>query len=211
MQPRSSRRATIEEWLAIPEERRAELIDGRIVYQGMPGPMHGRTQLGLGSLLRGPYDRRPGGGDRPGGWWLSQEVDMSIAGLGCRPDVLGWRRDKHPAMPEPDERGVVTAVPDWICEVISRTTAHVDLGDKRVGYHRAGVSHYWIVDPLHETLTVLRWTLEGYLVELAAGRGDKIRAAPFEAVEIDIAELFGDDEAEGPPAEPSAGAAEEPR
>ena len=38
------RRATLAQWLAIPEERRAELINGRIVYQGMPGPVHGRSQ-----------------------------------------------------------------------------------------------------------------------------------------------------------------------
>ena len=44
-----------------------ELINGRIVYQGMPGPVHGRAQLAVGGLVRGPYDRRPGGADRPGG------------------------------------------------------------------------------------------------------------------------------------------------
>jgi Uma2 family endonuclease len=188
--PGSSRRATIAEWLAIPEERRAELIGGRIVYQGMPGPVHGRSQLAMGSFVRGPYDRRPGGGDRPGGWWISMEVDLEIAGMGCRPDVLGWRRDKHEALPRPDDRGLVTAVPDWICEVLSRSTAHVDLGEKRLGYHRAGVAYYWLVDPQNETLTVLQWTEPGYLVELVAGRGDTLRAPPFEAVEVEVSELF---------------------
>lgn len=203
---RSAGRATIQDWLAIPEERRAELINGRIVYQGMPGPVHGRAQGGVTALLRGPYDRRPGSGERPGGWWLSQEVDMDLAGMGCRPDVLGWRRDKHAAMPVPDERGVVTAVPDWICEVLSKSTAHVDLGDKRVGYHHAGVTHYWLVDPHNETLTVLSWTAQGYLVETVAGRGDKLRAPPFDAVEIDVSELFGDAEAEPAEAATTEGA-----
>src|SRR5262249_365220 len=74
--PRPIRRAPIEEWLAIPEERRAELIEGRIVYQAMPGPVHGRTQGRIVGLVSGPYDRRAGGGDAPGGWWISMEVDM---------------------------------------------------------------------------------------------------------------------------------------
>jgi Uma2 family endonuclease len=193
---RSPRPATLEEWLAIPEELRAELINGRIVYQGMPGPVHGRAQLALGALVRAPYDRRPGGADRPGGWWISMEVDLEIAGLGCRPDVLGWRRDKHTAMPTPSARGVVTVAPDWICEVLSRTTAHLDLGEKRVGYHRAEVAHYWLLDPHNETLTVLVWTPQGYLVDLVAGRGDKVRAPPFEAIEIDVSELLEDIEPE---------------
>ena len=101
---RAPHRATLEEWLAIPEERRAELIDGRLIYQGMPGPVHGRSQGGIIALVRGPYDRRPGGADRPGGWWISMEVDMELAGMGCRPDVLGWRRDKHRTLPVPDEQ-----------------------------------------------------------------------------------------------------------
>jgi Uma2 family endonuclease len=195
--PRSPRPATLEEWLAIPEELRAELINGRIVYQGMPGPVHGRAQLAIGALVRAPYDRRPGGADRPGGWWISMEVDLEIAGMGCRPDVLGWRRDKHPAMPSPSARGVVTATPDWICEVLSRTTAHVDLGEKRVGYHRAEVAHYWLLDAHNETLTVLVWTPQGYLVDLVAGRGDRVRAPPFEAAEIEVTELLEDVATEG--------------
>ena len=65
---RPSQRATIEEWLAIPEEKRAELIDGVIVYQGMPGPLHGEVQGKTFSLADGPFGRRIGGGDRPGGF-----------------------------------------------------------------------------------------------------------------------------------------------
>lgn len=188
------RQATIDSWLAIPEERRAELIDGRIVYQAMPGLVHGRTQGRTISRLSGPYDRHPGGSAGPGGWWISMEVDMEIGGLGCRPDVLGWRRDKHATMPKPDARGVVIAVPDWICEVLSPSTAYIDMGDKRLGYHRAGVTHYWLADPHNGTLTVLQWTAAGYLVALVAGRGETVRVAPFEEIELDIGGLFGDDE-----------------
>lgn len=204
--PRPPRRATLQDWLAIPEERRAELIDGRIVYQGMPGPVHGRAQGGVIALLRGPYDRRRGSADRPGGWWISMEVDMELAGMGCRPDVLGWRRDKHAALPEPDDRGVVTAVPDWICEVLSRSTAHVNLGDKRLGYHRAGVTHYWLLNPHNEILTVLEWTAQGYLVALVAGRGDTVHAPPFDAITLDVSELLDEAEPEADePAESAAG------
>ena len=60
---------------------------------------------------------------------------------------------------------------------------------KRLGYHRAGVAHYWILDPINETLTVLQWTPKGYLVATVAERGDKLRAPPFEAVEVDVSEM----------------------
>ncbi len=194
---RPSQRTTIKDWLAIPEEKRAELIDGVIVYQGMPGPLHGEVQGRTFSLAIGPFGRRIGGGDRPGGWWISLEVDMELAGMGCRPDVLGWLRSKHPRRPEPDERGVVTAVPDWVCEVLSPSTAYIDQGKKRRGYHRAGVQHYWLVDPTNRTLTVLERTERDYLIVLVAGEDDVVRAAPFDAVEIPITEMFGDNEEPG--------------
>ncbi len=32
-------------------------------------------------------------------WWLTQEVDLYLAIEGLRPDVAGWRIDRHPAPP----------------------------------------------------------------------------------------------------------------
>ncbi len=51
--------------------------------------------------------------------------------------------------------------------------------------------HYWIVDPEHRTLTVLRWTVDGYFYALSAGEEDVVRAEPFDAIELQIAMLFG--------------------
>lgn len=199
------RRATIEEWLAIPEERRAALIDGRIIYDAFPGPKHGFTQGGVFTHLW-PYNRRAGGhggggSAAPGGWWISQEVDMVIGGIGCRPDVVGWRRDKHARAPEPDERGVVTRVPDFVCEVLSSSTARYDQGSKRDAYFQAGVPYYWLVDPAYKTLTVLERGDRGYVIVLVAAPGDVVRALPFDLVEIPVAELFLDEQ-DSPTGEP---------
>ncbi len=57
------------------------------------------------------------------------------------------------------------------------------------------MTHYWLLDPHNEILTVLQWTSQGYLVALVAGRGDKVRAPPFDAVALDVSELL--DEARG--------------
>lgn len=206
---KAQRPATIEDWLAIPEEKRAELINGRIVYHAFPGPKHGFSQGDLFAQLR-PYSRRgggsgggSGGGGRAalGGWWLSLEVDMKIGPLGCRPDVVGWRRDKHPRAPELDARGVVTEIPDFICEVLSNSTARYDQGEKRAAYFDAGVAHYWLIDPTHQTLTVLDRTDLGYVVVRVAGPGEAVHAAPFEKVDVVVADLFMDDEEPSPAAE----------
>lgn len=199
--PTARRRVTIEEWLAIPDERRAELIDGKIVYQGMPGPLHGKAQGKTFAQVDGPFGRTPGDRGRPGGWWISLEVDLEIAGFGCRPDILGWRRDKHPRLPEPDPRGVVVAVPEWICEVLSPRTASMDLGKKRRAYHSAGVAHYWILDPTNATLTVLEHAERDYLIVLGAGRGEVVNAPPFEGASLDLDEIFEPEAAAETPGE----------
>lgn len=203
--PVSEQPATIEDWLRIPEEKRAELIHGRIVLHAFPNLRHGHAQAQLGRLLW-PYNRRRkgGGGGGPsanpelGGWWLSQEVDIEIADVGCRPDVVGWRRDKHARAPQPDARGVVTETPDFLCEVLSASTARYDQGEKRDAYFRGGVPHYWLLDPDLRTLTVLERVDRGYLIVRVAGPGETVRAAPFEGVEIPLDELFLDEEGELP-------------
>jgi Uma2 family endonuclease len=83
--------------------------------------------------------------------------------------------------------------PDWVCEILSPSNARDDQVTKFDTYQRCGIGHYWIVDPLLETLRVHRWTQEGYLVVLNAQRGQRVRAEPFEAIELQLGVLFGDD------------------
>jgi Uma2 family endonuclease len=78
-----------------------------------------------------------------------------------------------------------------VCEVLSTSTARYDVVDKLRTLHADAVPHYWLVDPERETLTVLRHAPDAYLALLTAGRGDIVRAEPFEAVEIAVARLLG--------------------
>lgn len=152
-------------WLSLPPEDRAELLAGRIVYKTMAGIEHGDAVIGISEQLgrvRGPP---PDGG----GWWLSQDVDMYLGGQGLRPDVVGWRIDKHPMPPEKENVGdthfgVYTQAPDWVCEILSDSTRHRDTeeGAKWRAYHEAGVSHYWIVDLVREQIIVYRREEGGY-------------------------------------------------
>jgi len=60
-------------------------------------------------------------------------------------------------------------------------------------YHRAGVPHCWIVDQVDRTFTVHRHLPEGDLVALRASSAERVRAEPFDAVEIEVAVLLGED------------------
>lgn len=63
-------------------------------------------------------------------------------------------------------------------------------------YHRHEVGHYWIVDPIEETLAVHRWHPDGYVEILVADRDERIRAEPFETIDLRVGVLFGEDDEE---------------
>ena len=199
VQSNAQRVATVAEWLSQPEEKGAELLGGRIEYKALPSFEHGQVQGKLTELL-GPFNCRPRDADRPGGWWIAPEVDLLLGTEGVRPDVAGWRRDRLPSRPEPGPKGVITDRPDWIAEVLSSSNPTRDLIEKMAIYHAAGVHHYWILDPTLRFLLVYRHSPDGYIAVLSARAGMVVRAEPFEALELRVGLLFGDEEEEEPPA-----------
>jgi Uma2 family endonuclease len=184
-------RATLDEFWAIPESLRFhEFVGGELIEKAAPSGEHGDAQAGIVGAVRPPFQRRPGGGG-PGGWWIATEVEVLLETSDVvRPDVVGWRRQSCPERP----MGVpVKQRPDWICEIVSPANAKDDTVKKLRLYHRAAIAHYWIVDPRDATVTVMRWSADGYVTLLRAERGEIIRAEPFEAIEIAVGTLFGDD------------------
>jgi len=104
------------------------------------------------------------------------------------PDIAAWRRERLPRIP--DE--AFSMRPDWLCEVLSPSTAALDRVKKLAIYGREGVSYEWLVDPIARTLEVLkldapRWTILG-----TYEGGAVVRAEPFDAFELDLALLWTD-------------------
>jgi Uma2 family endonuclease len=88
--------------------------------------------------------------------------------------------------------------PDWVCEILSPSTSSFDRAKKLALYAREGVPWAWLIDPLARTLEMLkleggRWTI------LATHAGSEVvRAEPFEAIELELASLWGDVSASPP-------------
>jgi len=109
------------------------------------------------------------------------------------PDLAGWRRERMPALPE---TAYFTLPPDWICEVLSSSTARVDRAVKMPIYAAQGIPFLWLIDPDLHTLEVFvlsegRWSLERVCQESGASlsgersgqrpavRGGDVRAERF--------------------------------
>jgi len=185
------RQATADDFWAIPDAVRFhEFIGGEVIEKAAPSGEHGDAQAGVVGAVRSPFQRARGRGG-PGGWWIATEVEVRFAaGEVVRPDVAGWRRDRCPERPT----GMpIEVAPDWICEVVSPSNATDDTVRKLRLYQRVAIPHYWLVDPRDATLTVMRWSPDGYVTVMRAERGEVVRPEPFEAIELAIGTLFGDD------------------
>lgn len=166
---------------ALPEGVVGEVVDGQLYVHPRPSARHGVAATRVGADLSGPFDRGRGG---PGGWWIVVEPEVHFVRDVelCVPDVAGWRRRRLPELPDGHR---FEAVPDWLLEVSSPSTASYDRETKMPCYAAFGVPHVWIADPGSRVLEVHELA-DGRYREIGRFEGDSpIRAVPFEAIEIE--------------------------
>ena len=169
-----------------PDNVVAEILDGALSLMPRPRPRHAKAATRLAAALRGFHDPDDG---EPGGWVVLVEPELH---LGPRPDVIdpdlaGWHRARLPTEPE---EAAIRVAPNWVCEILSESTEVMDRGAKRRIYRREGIDHLWLCDPRLNTLEVYRFD-RGLWTELDTYAGNvKVRAEPFEAIELDLARLW---------------------
>lgn len=178
------KRATYDDLLAVPSHLVAELIHGVLHTHPRPRAVHSRASSRLGGILFDPFDRGRGG---PGGWIILDEPEFHLGEEILVPDLAGWRRERMPQLPDV---AFFDSAPDWVCEVLSPSTEAVDRTQKLPIYAQHGVRHTWLINPVLQTLEVLR--LEGgswRLLSTVQGHATA-HAEPFESLELSLAELW---------------------
>jgi Uma2 family endonuclease len=182
--------ATYDDLLALPEHVVGEIVDGELYVSPRPAPRHAVASSALGGELGPPFQRGRGG---PGGWWILDEPELHLGTDVLVPDLAGWRRVRMPVIPD---TAFFTLAPDWVCEVVSPKTGRLDRLKKLPVYAREGIGHLWLVDPLQRTLEVLRLDDGRWTIVATHGDDDRVRAEPFEAVELELSALWTDGAAE---------------
>lgn len=180
------RRALYEAYQRVPAHQHAEIVRGTLYVVPRPSPRHANASSVLGVELGGAFQRGRGG---PGGWWILDEPELHLEELEpVVPDLAGWRVERMPDLPE---AAYFSVVPDWICEVLSKSTEAFDRGEKLPLYAEHRVEHVWLVDPIAKTLETHSGPHEGRWREVRVYQGDaKVRAAPFEAIELELSALW---------------------
>jgi Uma2 family endonuclease len=178
------REATYQDLLALPSNLVGELVAGELVASPRPRSRHARTASHLTGQIMGPFDAGRGG---PGGWWILLEPELHLRRDVLVPDLAGWRRERLPDFPDTP---AFTLAPDWVCEVLSPSSARLDRVQKVALYARERVSHYWLLHPVERTLQVLRLDGDSYRIAASFDGDQKVRAEPFEAIELDLSLLW---------------------
>lgn len=187
------RPATYDDLVALPENMVGELIDGELYASPRPAFRHAKVSSVLGMDLGGPFQRGRGG---PGGWWILHEPELHFGKDVLVPDCAGWKVERMPRLPDVP---YAELAPNWICEVLSPSTAKLDLVRKLPRYARASVEHAWVIDPIHRTLEVFRQEHERWVLVAAFVGDDKVLAEPFDAIELELGALWLE---EPPPSAP---------
>lgn len=176
--------ASFAEFMALPEGTPAQYLDGTVYMSPAPRPLHQSIVLRLGAALLDHASKHGGhAGVAPYDVFLAPEARA------VQPDVFyleAGRRDRI------SERGVEGA-PTLVAEVLSPSTAYLDVSVKRRAYEESDLEELWTIDPGERSVMVLTRARPGlagldrtaYVYESGA-----VASSVLEGFEVEAAALF---------------------
>lgn len=172
---------TEDDYYNLPENVRAELIEGNLIYnQAAPSRIHQTILSELHTVINN-YIKAKQGACRiyPAPFAVKLREDTKTI---VEPD-LSIICDKNKLT----DRGC-TGAPDWIIEIVSPSTSSHDYVRKLNLYANANVREYWIVDPQRERIFVYHLEQENFEVETYTFK-DCIPVGIYPDLQIDFASL----------------------
>lgn len=141
---------TLEDYLALPEDQRVELIDGVFYDMSSPYTLHQTINHFLGHIFEN-YIEENGGDCQVFEAPTDVQLDMDNRTI-VEPDVMVV------CHPERVHLERIYGAPDLVVEILSESRRKKDMTLKLWKYSNAGVREYWIVDP--DRLKVTVWNFE---------------------------------------------------
>lgn len=137
---------TLEQYEALPENRRAEVFDGIVYDMASPSQIHQTLSMELSNTLYNYLKNKKGSCQV-----FSAPFDVKLSDRPLtivQPDIMVIR-DKNKL-----DGKRCNGAPDFIIEIVSPGNPADDYVRKSYYYKNAGVREYWIVDPRRRIVTV---------------------------------------------------------
>jgi Putative restriction endonuclease len=176
--------ATYADIEALPPHVTGEILFGVLHSQPRPAAPHIGAASGLGMMLGSPYQMGRGG---PGGSIILDGPELHLGPHVIVPDLAGWKAEQ---LAGKGENAFFEDAPDWICEIQSPSTRHIDIGAKRRIYATYKVLYLWYIDPVEQTLEVFKLQESGWLLTHTFVGGQAVTAPPFDAITFDLKLLW---------------------
>ena len=170
---------TLEQYEALPENRRAEVFDDVICDMASPSQIHQMLSMELSNILYNYIKRKNGGcqvfsapfdvklSDKP---LTIVQPDIMVI---CDKDKLDGKR--------------CNGAPDFIIEIVSPGNPSDDYIRKLYYYKNAGVREYWIVDSRRKIVTVNDF--EGDIVSVQYSFDSIIKVNIFDDLYISFSDI----------------------
>ncbi|MCI8378384.1 MAG: Uma2 family endonuclease [Lachnospiraceae bacterium] len=175
---------TLEQYEALPEEKRVEVFEGIAYDMASPSQTHQSISMQLSTVINNYLLRKKGSCSI-----FSAPFDVKLSDnplIIVQPDIMVvCDKDKL------DERRC-NGAPDFIIEIVSPGNPSDDYIRKLYYYKNYGVREYWIVDPRRKTVTVNYF--EGNIVSVQYPFDSIIKVNIYDDLYInfpDITELLG--------------------
>ena len=173
---------TYEDYLTTPADTRYELLDGDLIMVPAPNLKHQEVQFRLGQELgRFILDHELGKL-----FYAPCDVFLSDTDV-VQPDLLFVSRGREHLLSDGEK---VRGAPDLAVEILSPSSAAKDRGVKRDLYGRYGVTEYWLVDPIAETVSIHRQRGGVLAATDTFGRGQTLRSTLLAGLELRLDDVF---------------------
>ncbi len=175
---------TCEDYRAAPADERYELLDGDLVMVAAPNLRHQELQFRIGREL-GNFIVEHSLGKL---FFAPCDVILSDTDV-VQPDLLFVSREREHLLSSGEN---VQGAPDLVVEILSPATADRDQGYKRELYGRHGVTEYWLVDPVAETVSIHRQRQREGVLALSRtfSRKQTLRSPLLTGLELDLKDIF---------------------
>ncbi|GIX42101.1 MAG: hypothetical protein KatS3mg129_1834 [Leptospiraceae bacterium] len=181
---KENKKLTYKQYFTIKDDKRYELIEGKLLMSPAPNTKHQRIIRKLLRLIENCLINKKIKGEV----FLSPIDVVFREDIVLQPDIVYITEERKDII---KERGIF-GIPDLVIEVISPGSEKRDIVDKKRIYEESKVKEYWIVFPNEEFIEVLEYDEKGnrYKEIGVYNKEKELESKVIKGLKIKVKEVF---------------------